>query len=730
MELPSDDSEQAPLNETRDVMADAFAVLRDETQEPPERLDAISQLRHAMQTHLSDVSTSSHDDLRVARDLPQVTLDDIQTLERVAKAPSATTPPEEVAGALELLRLVSDLAEECFKTNDEVSSDPRAEAIEAYRSVLDGIVVSLTNVYSRDTHAMMHNVDTTVALFDTLGYLARDFRESRLPPSLLGVVVNYIKRASSLASLANESGDKNNEERILVAWSAAVECACHVVGSGVGGKYFPITTFLRLIAHTRLTFSFLQSGNAERDGDGNTFANVEVDKDAFHAVVDAALASYQNPACDWYTHHGCETRVVKNSLESELARGGAARVLACSSPKLLTACSTTLALGCSSEQTPWIREALVGALRKVPVVAMTTMGDPPTIVTSSKHETACKEPMTLGDAVPSELADVSIDGQSAGDKPSPVPSDPFSHADIRRFQKNELDIVAGCLTDTCGAVRFAATNALALHGAAVRSVLSKLFPNLQSHDCALREATVRALDAAWREDDLFLPLLTNNTNRAVGGVGDFDAVTDKQPYAKDERDDAAAPAVPATMPTQPAAVPFHETPVLVDTQRKTLGTPAYVKRAMALTAVAASPLLRDPDGGVREATCELFGTLAEAAVFGATVGTLQDLMSNDVEESVRDAAVITLTKLGYYNPLTGRQQKKGFFGRVRARAFGDGDGHGARKPTSSLSRRTLCEVGATVRVWWPDDDCFYEARIRAWDRENDTHTLLYIEGVY
>ena len=264
MELPSDDSEQAPLNETRDVMADAFAVLRDETQEPPERLDAISQLRHAMQTHLSDVSTSSHDDLRVARDLPQVTLDDIQTLERVAKAPSATTPPEEVAGALELLRLVSDLAEECFKTNDEVSSDPRAEAIEAYRSVLDGIVVSLTNVYSRDTHAMMHNVDTTVALFDTLGYLARDFRESRLPPSLLGVVVNYIKRASSLASLANESGDKNNEERILVAWSAAVECACHVVGSGVGGKYFPITTFLRLIAHTRLTFLFLQSGDVER----------------------------------------------------------------------------------------------------------------------------------------------------------------------------------------------------------------------------------------------------------------------------------------------------------------------------------------------------------------------------------------------------------------------------------------------------------------------------------
>ena len=50
----------------------------------------------------------------------------------------------------------------------------------------------------------------------------------------------------------------------------------------------------------------------------------------------------------------------------------------------------------------------------------------------------------------------------------------------------------------------------------------------------------------------------------------------------------------------------------------------------------------------------------------------------------------------------------------------------ARAPMSSLSRRTRCEVGATVRVWWPDDECFYEARIRAWDRERDVHTLVYV----
>ena len=47
-----------------------------------------------------------------------------------------------------------------------------------------------------------------------------------------------------------------------------------------------------------------------------------------------------------------------------------------------------------------------------------------------------------------------------------------------------------------------------------------------------------------------------------------------------------------------------------------------------------------------------------------------------------------------------------------------------------MSRTRACEVGATVRVWWPDDGAFYEARIKAWDRERDVHTLLYIlDGV-
>ena len=149
---------------------------------------------------------------------------------------------------------------------------------------------------------------------------------------------------------------------------------------------------------------------------------------------------------------------------------------------------------------------------------------------------------------------------------------------------------------------------------------------------------------------------------------------------------------------------------------------------MALTAAAAADLLRDPDGGVREAACELFGSLREHALHAGVVETMQSLCANDGEESVRDAAIVSLTRLGYYNPLTGRQRK------TRARAVGPRFGPDGRlitrKPLSSLSRRTACEVGATIRVWWPDDACFYEARVRAWDRERDTHTLVYIlDGV-
>jgi hypothetical protein len=128
----------------------------------------------------------------------------------------------------------------------------------------------------------------------------------------------------------------------------------------------------------------------------------------------------------------------------------------------------------------------------------------------------------------------------------------------------------------------------------------------------------------------------------------------------------------------------------------------------------------------------LCGHLREAA--SSLVETLREKMSGDSDEAVRDASRDALTRLGYYNPLTGKSKQRGFFRDLRARArsakLGPDGRPMARAPMSSLSRRTRCEVGATVRVWWPDDECFYEARIRAWDRERDVHTLVYVlDGV-
>ena len=150
---------------------------------------------------------------------------------------------------------------------------------------------------------------------------------------------------------------------------------------------------------------------------------------------------------------------------------------------------------------------------------------------------------------------------------------------------------------------------------------------------------------------------------------------------------------------------------------KTPGELARLK-LMAATAANVAPLLDDADGGVREAAAECMGHLKESAT--AHLDALRALMKDDREEAVRDAAVDAMTRLGFYNPLTGSVKQRGFYRTWRPRR--DGEGSGGRRPASSLSRTRACEVGATVRVWWPDDAQFYEARIKAWDRERDVHT--------
>ena len=49
-------------------------------------------------------------------------------------------------------------------------------------------------------------------------------------------------------------------------------------------------------------------------------------------------------------------------------------------------------------------------------------------------------------------------------------------------------------------MRLAATRALGRGGANARGALTKLLPNLRAADAELREATLRALESAWRDD--------------------------------------------------------------------------------------------------------------------------------------------------------------------------------------------------------------------------------------
>ena len=687
MDLPAietDTNDQTPISETSDVIADACSVLQSRSSEPLTRLDAIGVFRNALQSGIErceQTSTSAPEhDFPVTQSVTRVTRAQVMVLTKIA-VNNFTIVPEEMAAALEVLRRISALTDNqtqvCF-TAEQKST--RGGAKSAYMSMLNAVVKAINEevMFAGNGEIEREGLERSTRALDVLGYLARDSPKgillTQLLPqfsgqpgvsrSILGDILGYLKNAAAAAGERNEG----ESERFLVAWAAAVECACHVVG-----------------------------------------AFEKNDKETFDFVFGAF-----DLACNRDSLNGT------NALESILSRGGASRILACASPELLSEYGAELAEAAKVEKTPWIREALVSALRKVPVVKMTNCvtvldtADPKPKRTNPKLEpkepVQVVEPPVAIDIGPSDGPFISNPGHQ---NPAASSLNPFQQADLRSSPKTELDVVSALLTDPCLVIRVAATETLKQHGKFARQILSRLFPNLRSNDAALREATLQALNAAWREDDVFVASVIDST------LGPNDVNTEcVVPQAAKE---------PVELPNADGDTNTHSVNPIPAALPPKQGTSAAEKKAMALTAAAACDLLRDFDGGVREAACELFGTLKEAATVGEYIVTLQELMEKDSEEAVRDAAITTLTKLGYYNPLTGRQQKKGFFGRVRARAFGDASG---KKPSSSLSRRTACEVGSTIRVWWPDDECFYEARIRAWDRETDIHTLLYItDGV-
>jgi hypothetical protein len=99
-------------------------------------------------------------------------------------------------------------------------------------------------------------------------------------------------------------------------------------------------------------------------------------------------------------------------------------------------------------------------------------------------------------------------------------------------------------------------------------------------------------------------------------------------------------------------------------------TPGETARLKLMTATAANlaPLLEDPDGGVRECAAECMGHLKEAAT--SHLAAMRALMKEDREESVRDAAMDAMTRLGFYNPLSGALKQRYVYFNARMVIFG------------------------------------------------------------
>jgi len=89
---------------------------------------------------------------------------------------------------------------------------------------------------------------------------------------------------------------------------------------------------------------------------------------------------------------------------------------------------------------------------------------------------------------------------------------------------------------------------------------------------------------------------------------------------------------------------------------------------MTATAANLAPLLEDPDGGVRECAAECMGHLKEAAT--SHLAAMRALMKEDREESVRDAAMDAMTRLGFYNPLSGALKQRYVYFNARMVIFG------------------------------------------------------------
>ena len=139
--------------------------------------------------------------------------------------------------------------------------------------------------------------------------------------------------------------------------------------------------------------------------------------------------------------------------------------------------------------------------------------------------------------------------------------------------------------------------------------------------------------------------------------------------------------------------------------------------------------LRDPDEGVREAACELFGSLREHALHAGVVETMQSLCANDGGESVRDAAIVSPDAARVLQPAHG----------AAAQDARSGGGAAVRAGRQADHAQAALEPVPPNRVRGERHDpglvagrrvLLRGARARLGPREGHAHTLVYIlDGV-
>ena len=413
-------------------------------------------------------------------------------------------------------------------------------------------------------------------------------------------------------------------------------------------------------------------------GDAMLFATTPtIGDELWAASLECAcrLASHYVPVGDGGIHS-------KLRDEHERIRGSAARIYSKMPPHLIEPHVESL-MALSRDPAPWVRHAAAVAVGKV------------TAHRSERKAAAESDENRLNDSAEAKVSEAAaVDSSAADEDAAFVEAAERMDAVLKDLagrgdRTTDLSVppegphrpdesIAALLSDPCGVVRVAATFTLtkAPKSERVRH-LHRLLPNLQARDGYLREATCRALTALWTEEHK--PAITPATEpknepktepkaESTTPAGDGPDASAAKPEASAKPEAAEAVVTEPETTRNDQKPPTHQQQQPTPTPKtKTPGETARLK-LMSATAANLAPLLEDPDGGVRECAAECMGHLKEAAT--SHLAAMRALMKEDREESVRDAAMDAMTRLGFYNPLSGALKQRYVYFNARMVIFG------------------------------------------------------------